>query len=71
MLNTPETQDKTRNARLEARVSIASRGFRPPTHQVVSKVNRLLRIVPPVALGADFFSCLSWALDKAPSSAAY
>ena len=34
----------------------ASRGFRPPAHQVFSNSNRLLRTVPPLALGADFLS---------------
>ena len=34
----------------------ASRGFRPPAHQVFSNSNRLLRTVPPLALGADFLT---------------
>ena len=33
-----------------------SRGFRPPVHQVLSNSNRLLRIAPPLALGADFLT---------------
>ena len=34
----------------------SSRGFRPPAHQVLSNSNRLLRMVPLLALGADFLS---------------
>ncbi len=34
----------------------ASRGFRPPAHQAFSNSNRLLRTVPPLALGADFLT---------------
>ena len=34
----------------------ASRGFRPPAHQTFSDSNRLLRTVPPLALGADFLT---------------
>ena len=34
----------------------ASRGFRPPAHQAFSISNRLLRTVPPLALGADFLT---------------
>jgi len=34
----------------------ASHGFRPPAHQAFSNSNRLLRTVPPLALGADFLT---------------
>ena len=34
----------------------ASRGLRPPAHQVFSNSNRLLRTVLPLALGADFLT---------------
>ena len=46
-------------------------GFRPPAHQALSISKRLLRTVPPLALGADFLIWLSWALVSAPSSASY
>lgn len=34
---------------------VASRGFRPPTQQAFSISNRLLRMIPPLALSAAFF----------------
>lgn len=34
----------------------AGRGFWPPAHQVLSNSNSALRTVPPLALGADFFT---------------
>ena len=51
--------------------NVASRGFRPPAHQALSISKRLLRTVPPLALGADFLILLSWALVSAPPSASY